>query len=347
MIRLQAASLSSVDDARASLQSAVDVEFSTLPPYLYALYSIRPGTNEAVAQTLREVVLEEMEHMCLACNILNALDGTPTINPPTYPGPLPGDIGPAGEPPLEVHLFPFSPEAMEQGMKIEQPEHPPEIPERDVAFDEVGPRSVSIGEFYGKLDAFLETLPDSDWKQGHNQLTDSQFLTGQIFPVNGYKDAHEAIHRIVTEGEGTPKGTDVHPLDFEGEVAHYFRFGEVFHGKVLTKVQEPPGYTWGPQPFGVDWAGAYSAIADPGTHDFSADPRDARDAQMECDMAFTAMVDALGRAVRGESGALGEAVQTMFRLRMAALRAFTIPLADGVHVAGPAFRYLQNDGVVR
>jgi hypothetical protein len=43
--------------------------------------------------------------------------------------------------------------------------------------------------------------------------------------------------------------------------------------------------------------------------------------------------------VRGQAGALGNAVRAMFDLRMAALHAFTIPLADGEHVSGPAFLY--------
>jgi hypothetical protein len=32
----------------------------------------------------------------------------------------------------------------------------------------------------------------------------------------------------------------------------------------------------------------------------------------------------------------------MFDLRTAALHAFTVPLADGSRVAGPAFRYKQS-----
>src|ERR1700742_2534422 len=98
MIRLQLNKLTTVQDAQQLLQTAIGVEFGTLPPYLYALYSIRPGTNAAAYERIKSIVLQEMVHFGLACNILNALGGRPALNPQTYPGPLPGDIGPDGTP---------------------------------------------------------------------------------------------------------------------------------------------------------------------------------------------------------------------------------------------------------
>lgn len=77
MIRLQLTPLNTVEDAQAMLQTAIGVEFGTLPPYLYALYTIRPGTNSQAAQLIKSVALQEMIHTCLACNMLNALGGTP------------------------------------------------------------------------------------------------------------------------------------------------------------------------------------------------------------------------------------------------------------------------------
>ena len=41
MIRLRLSQLTSVQDAQSLLQTAIGVEFGTLPPYLYALYSSR------------------------------------------------------------------------------------------------------------------------------------------------------------------------------------------------------------------------------------------------------------------------------------------------------------------
>lgn len=79
MIYLSIKKLTSVDDAKSLLQTAVGIEFGTLPPYLYALYSIPLGTNSGSGRLIRSVALQEMTHMCLACNILNALGGSPVI----------------------------------------------------------------------------------------------------------------------------------------------------------------------------------------------------------------------------------------------------------------------------
>jgi Ferritin-like len=194
---------------------------------------------------------------------------------------------------------------------------------------------VTIGQFYAALDTFLSTLPSSDWKPGRNQIGDSQFFAGQLFPINNYDDAHQAIGVIVSEGEGTPNS----PLDFQHEIAHYFRFGECFHNLVLTKADNPQGYQWGPETLGIDWSAVYAAIPDPETHDFSKDPPAAQAAQAACNQTYTQMVDALRLAVTGHAGQLGIAVRAMFELRTAAYNALTTPLADPTLVAGPSFLY--------
>ena len=39
------------------LEAAMQLEHATLPPYLMALYSIRPGTNSSAYQVLRAVAV--------------------------------------------------------------------------------------------------------------------------------------------------------------------------------------------------------------------------------------------------------------------------------------------------
>ena len=275
--------------------------------------------------------------MCLAANILNAIGGDPLLRPPTYPGYLPGHIGPDGEP-LLLSLLPFSELAMQQAMSIEQPESPPHFPVAPEAFAVAPPAAVTIGQFYEALDTFLATLDPGDWQQDRHQIGDSQFFTGQLFPVNSYLDAHRAISIIVSEGEGAKDD----PLDFEDELAHYFRFGEIFHDRVLTKTGTGSGYEWGPERLGVDWDRVYPAITDPQAHGFADDPAAARAAQHSCNTAYSQMVDALQRALTGEPDQLGVAVRAMFDLRMAAQVALRTTLADGTSVAGPAFLYVPQ-----
>lgn len=342
MIYLQVKRISTIADAIELLQMAIGIEFSTLPPYLYALYSIRPDTNAAASSRIRFVAMEEMVHMCLACNILNALGTNPVLAAPTYPGPLPGGISGGGKEPLTIHLLPFSKESMAQAMAIEEPEAGAiDFPHELLVADQ--PSFMTIGQFYNHLDGFLATLPASSWSPGRNQIDDRQFLQGELFAVNDYDGAHRAIQRIVSEGEGSKES----PLDFEGDVAHYYRFAEIYYDQVLTKANNPKGYAW-QGTLGVDWSAVYPAIADPGDHDFSKDPPAAQAAQDRCDAAFTRLVQELQRAVAGEIGRLGNAVRAMFDLRVAARRALTVPLAVPTQVAGPSFRYrpeLNVEGV--
>src|SRR5947209_17026527 len=82
-----------------ALQWAVDLEFATIPVYLSGLWSIKPqGPNVEpsgeVYNLINSVVMEEMLHMALVCNMVTAIGGTPEINPTNFPGGLPGGVRP-------------------------------------------------------------------------------------------------------------------------------------------------------------------------------------------------------------------------------------------------------------
>src|SRR5690242_18281225 len=78
------------------LKDAVKLEHSTIPPYLAAMFSLKP-VNREIASLIHSIVVEEMLHMTIASNILIATGGAPEINTPDfvphYPGPLPLSIG--------------------------------------------------------------------------------------------------------------------------------------------------------------------------------------------------------------------------------------------------------------
>src|SRR5579864_6264652 len=108
-----------------ALQHAIELAHSTIPPYLYALYSLDPVRNATIYSLILSIVLEEMLHMSLACNILNAIGGSPVIDHPQfipqYPGPLPGAV----ESQLIVPLARFSLDLVKNVfMVIEEPETP-------------------------------------------------------------------------------------------------------------------------------------------------------------------------------------------------------------------------------
>jgi hypothetical protein len=344
MILLQAKPLETIEDACERLQTAIELEFSTLPPYLYAKFSILPGSNDRAASNLGDIVGQEMIHMCLACNIMNALGGNPALVtpgskppfPPVFPTTLPGDIGPPDGQPIKVNLLKFSDCAFQQGMAIEAPVKPILLAADGGAGDD---GTETIGQFYAKLDEFLWNLPESAWQPGRHQIDDSQFFAGQLYPIDNRDDARRAISQIVSEGEGSSES----PLDFQNEVSHYYRFKEMHLKQVLTKSEKPPGYQWGPEPFPIDTDAVYPAIDNPTQHDFSQDSAAAQAAQAACNLAYSRLIDALQRAVTGEEGQLGAAVRAMFDLGKTARIALTTPLSGG-GVAGPSFLYTTTSG---
>lgn len=337
MIRLARMPMNTVQDVQSALQGAINLEFATIPIYLYTKFSILDGANSQAMGLIDSVVGEEMIHMCLACNLLNAIGGTPQVIAPTFPGYLPGDVAKD----TEFHLLPFSSGAMAQAMLIEEPVEAISV-NMAIAEEDL---SLTIGEYYAAiLDALkiLDSNGQITWTD-INQISDDQYFAGQLFPITDIDTASTAINNIISEGEGTPQSPDNpgSPLDFQNQLAHYYRFWEIAQNQVLEVADSGNGYKWG-ETLGVDWQSVYPAISDPETHDFSNEPQAARDAQDACNRAFSDMIDALTKAFNGQSGNLGVAVRHMFQLRMAAKVALTTPLNNG-QVAGPAFVYVSQN----
>ncbi len=118
-----------VERLRELLEAAVKLELATIPPYLCALYSIHPGTNVEATLVVRSVVVEEMLHMVLAANVLNAIGGRPRVSgrehAPHYPHELPDGV--------ILDLLPFSPAAVESFLQVENPEYKAEAQAADAA----------------------------------------------------------------------------------------------------------------------------------------------------------------------------------------------------------------------
>ena len=77
-------------DLHRHLQHALDVEFWTIPLYLTALYSIKglktlkPHDYPDAAKLIQSVVIQEMLHLEIVCNLCNALGYSPKFHPPQY-----------------------------------------------------------------------------------------------------------------------------------------------------------------------------------------------------------------------------------------------------------------------
>src|SRR4051795_1861325 len=117
--------ITTVETLHSYLYAALQLEHATIPPYLTALYSIHPNTNLDAFHVIRVVAGEEMLHLTLTANVLNAVGGSPNLTGadfvPTYPAFLPD-----GENDFQVDRQRFSREALDTFLKIERPDGAPD-----------------------------------------------------------------------------------------------------------------------------------------------------------------------------------------------------------------------------
>ncbi|MHA6785012.1 ferritin-like domain-containing protein [Pseudonocardia saturnea] len=308
-----------------ALQAAVQLELSTLPPYLYALWSIEPNPDPEhdpdpfpVQETIRSIVLEEMLHMGIACNLLVAVGSTPDIvaNAPAFPAQLPKHIHKG----LVVDLAPLSAAAVHTFMEIEEPEAHLVV---DPNFTPTG--DLLIGQFYEGLIDALKATSQTFSTDGQIDLNRGQRPFTESFVISSLDGARRAVDVIRRQGEGTAAVPFENKSDPE-ELAHFYQFGEILNGRRLTR-EAPFTYTGDPVPM-------------PRVRDVRPAPA-GRPEALAFDRAYSTMLaslqlawenhdlEALGDAIFGESG--------MFSLRSLAEDVF----ATG---AGPGFRVVPVPG---
>lgn len=237
-----------MSDLVNGVQVAVELELSTLPPYLCGVWSIDDGGTSEARTLLGGVIQEEMLHMGLMCNMLAGLGGTFDITPPIYPGGLPGGV----RPDLTVSLTGLTTDQVGNVfMGIELPEDGP------ITAADPGP---TIGSFYDCIAAAIEALQPS-FDETH-QLDGIQIGPEEgfnvVYKIGSVADALRAIEEIKEQGEGTSQSPDA--VDEGGELAHYYRFGELFNGKEF--VQGPDG-TWSYSGPDVPWPSVFPVVAVP------------------------------------------------------------------------------------
>jgi len=72
------ARINALESLREHLQWAIELEHFTVPPYMCALYSLDAIRNPEASEVVASVLVEEMLHITLAANLLNAHWWTPT-----------------------------------------------------------------------------------------------------------------------------------------------------------------------------------------------------------------------------------------------------------------------------
>lgn len=329
--------LGSKGDLLLALQQAVELEHSTIPPYLCGLYSIKPGANPEIAEIIRSVVVEEMLHMALVSNLLVSLGGHPRIGHPTfvprYPGSLPGGLRGS----LIVRLRRCSIEQIRDVfMSIEQPDKT-YVPENGV-IDPSDPEQRShftIGWFYDEIARALKILhAEGKIEFGHADRQVSEWSgPGKLIVITSLADALAAIDEIKDQGEGS---SAANPDDQDDELAHYYKFAEIVAGKQLVKTEQGFAYTGPVIPF--DPNGVWPMMDDP---DYAVYPKGSRAQILASNFASTyqALLNGLHETFNGNPGYLKQAIGQMYSLSVIARELMQTPSGrnDGT-TAGPTFQ---------
>jgi hypothetical protein len=233
--------ISTPDELREHLQLAIGVELSTVPPYLYAMYSIADQTSDA-ALLIRSVVAEEMLHAALAANMLLAVGGDPDFASAALIPSYPSDV-PHHKPRLTLNLKPCSQQQVEElFLVIEQPESHHTIPD-DAVYD-------SLGQFYHAIENGITSLSQTHDlfanPQTERQMGDPSYYapvafdaedSGGLKLIEDAASADEAIHVIVHQGEGVSDEKWADPL--HQELTHYYKFLQIAEGRAPLGMVRP------------------------------------------------------------------------------------------------------------
>jgi ferritin-like protein len=217
--------IESLDDLRQHLKSAMQLEQSTIPLYLYAYYSLKNPLSGA-AQTIRSIAMQEMLHLSLVGNLLNATGGQVDFQAPevfpTYPFTMPHH-----EPDLILRLEPPSlRQVREVFLAVEHPRTKHDVPQSG--------NYTTIGQFYAAVRQGFARLVERDGEravfQGDPafQLAEGYHagyanVSGNLFAVYDLKTALAAIHEITRQGEGTARSQN----DGDGDLAHFWLFNQI------------------------------------------------------------------------------------------------------------------------
>lgn len=357
MISLKKTSAVTLADLYTKLQLAIELEHSTIPPYLTANFSLINSntTNNTISGIIGSVLKEEMLHMTIASNIMNAVGGSPSINNPNfipnYPGSLPGAV----EGSLVVGLNPFSKSLVQSiFMEIEEPANPIPIPGGVPS----SPDGETIGEFYDGIIALMTSLERQARAAGRtiftgragNQVTYPEFYPANVlFPITDLQTAVDAITIIKDQGEGTSLSPMVPTTETEGqpEPGHYYRFEEIVVGNTLQPILDPRtgvvthyAFTGPPIPF--DPTLVANMWPNPKMSDFPQGTMAYENCRL-FNYNYTSLLNSLHLTFNGQPDLIKTALGIMFSLRLYAEKLLSTPYpGKSGYVAGPSFEYLPS-----
>ena len=209
------------------LTEAAELEHGIMCCYLFSAFSMKRGVEEDISEkqlsfvrrwrrTILQISIEEMLHMCLACNLLTAVGGAPHLRRPNLP------VSPKAYPPsFKLELAPFCRQSLENFIFIERPEdlEPgtgegmssgspfPSMPKLSDIFSSAREYQ-NQGRLYKGIEDGLQYLSQ---KYGEDrlflgppkaQIAGAYFTLPGLDPVTDLKSAEAALQGIIVQGEG-------------------------------------------------------------------------------------------------------------------------------------------------
>lgn len=272
--------ISSREQLLYTLSEASEIEHNLMCCYLYAAWSLKTEADDDVDETLRaelrrwqhaifKVAIDEMSHLALVANLMNAVGGSAHFSRPNFP--IANGYHPAG---LQVHLAPFTRATLQHFIHLERPEGSDEPdgegfePSLDYSRARNGIQLTpsaqdfpTVGHLYKAVERGLiglsETLGESVLFCGDPALQvgpDLATLPGLI-AVTDLASAVKAVETIVEQGEGSPAhNADSHFERFLAIRTSYDRVladdpvfvpaHPVANNPVMRKPVDPKGRVW-------------------------------------------------------------------------------------------------------
>lgn len=333
------------------LQTALELELATIPPYMMALLSIRLPGNRGVAERIRSVMVEEMLHMALVANVLNAIGGDPRLDAaatPRYPLTLTFEGRAFADRQFPVVIAPLSAALVDTFLKIELPRKPRRL-SRLLSLTVPAP---TIGEFYEKMIGRLEAL-DRSTRGGlfvgdrARQFEADYFWSGggELIPVRNLADAVRALRLVADQGEGAwPRGSRRGAAPGFGspfDMGHYYRFKEIRHARCYQPGDDPEKEPTG-ELLPVDFTAVYKFKPNPTGTDYPpGSPLEGLN--LAFNRRYTLLLQALHEAMNGAPNGLYDAIMDhMHALTPIAHDMMKIPIPNDVEglTGAPTFEWV-------
>lgn len=337
--------IDSRDSLCRHLQTAIELEHSTLPPYLCALYSIVDDTNTEARDVLQSVAIEEMLHLTLAANIINAIGGQPVLDAPSLLPPHPTSL-PHSNGSVVLSLRQFSKETLKGFMAVERPTS------IGTAAEDEG--YATIGQFYRAIDEALVRLSDELGEKilfngdPGRQVTDTIYYggAGRIITVTDLASARFALREIVAQGEGLD-----HQSIFDGdrdmfhpereELGHYFRFEQLLLERAYRRGDTPSSGPSG-KAVQVDWAAVHPMKENPRSADHAPGTSE-REAMDSFNTSYCTVLQLLERTFNGVPTLLRFATGAMYGLKQQMIDLMRIRIDGEAGAVGPSFEWIPPE----